>query len=121
MEEKKDYTQQIQQIATAYRLAYEGIQEFLVDIDELDIPKVTGGYIGPMAAEIYRQMNRQIVVTVKKSFPKFANRGVDELKDALRELGYKGLITTGAVSYHFPDDDKPVRVELEKEAGCGHK
>ena len=127
---------QVDMVKRAFLMASEG---YLAAMDEtLNSDKVAGVRkslenkilaekfyveLAPMAAEIYRQMNRHVMVTVKDSSPKFADKGVDQLRDALRNLGYKGVITTGDVSYHFPEDDKPVIVELEKEeeAGCGHQ
>jgi hypothetical protein len=63
-----------------------------------------------MAAEIYRQMTRLVVVTVKE--PRASLQEVKELQDMLSEAGYQGMIVQGDASFTFPDDE-PIEVTID--------
>lgn len=70
--------------------------------------------IGPMAAQIYRQLTQIVVVTVDDvQAPEMRRIG-----EILQKEGYKGIITSGGVTYHFPDHG-PIGVNIKtKESGC---
>lgn len=74
-------------------------------------PKSTA--IAPMAAEIYRQLTRLVIVTVKER--KVTNREVTHMRDVLMEAGYRGVINVGDMEYKFPEDEHPVEVTIEME------
>lgn len=93
-------------VKAAYQIAYDGYMEFIgVQADKnVTIGQATPA-IATMAAEIYRQLTRFVLVTVNSDL-----RGdlhpVEQLMELLGSAGCRGIITVGDVTYKFPDNEQ---------------
>ncbi len=99
-----------EKVKEAYRIATEALkQEF-----DINIVKGTtaGAIIGPMAAEIYRQMNRVVVITS----PERASRVVVEhmAKDLATTLSARVIISQTGHELIVSDDDS-IKIEVQPE------
>jgi len=118
---------QIDLVAKAYELAYSGFHKFMCEVadgafdrDEVETIARSGMVVlAPMAAEIYRQMTRLVIVTVKE--PKVTVGAVERLRDMMAEAGWQGMVSDGNVEFKFPEDDCPVEVTIDgKENASGN-
>jgi hypothetical protein len=108
------------QAADAYETVFGAPHDLVDDRREISVKgSAMKSAIGPMAAEIYRQMTRIVIVTVKE--PKVTVREAEHIRNVMLEAGYRGIVTVGDVEYKFPEDDDPVEVTIEgKEDSCGN-
>ena len=103
-------------VKKAFLEAYNGIDMAMAQKfgDHSVQAEVVMGVAAPIAAEIYRQMTKTIIVTVKDK--RCTIRNAEQLRDVMVYAGYRGVVIAGDVEYEFPIEDDPVQVVIEENA-----